>query len=161
MKNLTPAQKIYLGVLLGLIVAWLGLELGAVLYEYSHGKSPFTALLLQLADIMKFAIPGVAALTWMLQRTGVLPTPQAADPSLRASAGPMNRLRNLALWIVIALLLVLLFNLFQGSKGHAPQSGDPVAILVEWFPLLLVVVVWVYFLLRFQAKKNRDLSGKS
>ncbi len=30
----------------------------------------------------------------------------------------MNNLRNLALWIVIALLLVLLFNLFQGTNTH-------------------------------------------
>ena len=31
----------------------------------------------------------------------------------------MNNLRNLALWILIALLLVLLFNLFQNSGQHA------------------------------------------
>ena len=30
----------------------------------------------------------------------------------------MNNLRNLALWIVIALLLVFLFNLFQGTGTH-------------------------------------------
>src|SRR6185437_5380505 len=29
--------------------------------------------------------------------------------------GPLNNLRNLALWIVVALLLVFLFNLFQGT----------------------------------------------
>ena len=27
----------------------------------------------------------------------------------------MNNLRNLALWIIIALLLVALFNMFQGT----------------------------------------------
>jgi hypothetical protein len=161
MKNLTLAQKIYLGVLLGLVGAWLGLELGAVLYEYSHGKNALTALLLQLAAIMKYAILGAGALAWVLQRTGILPAPQAADPALARSAGPMNRLRTLALWIVIALLLVFLFNLFQGSRSHAPRTGDPTTILIEWFPLLLVVVVWAYFLLRFQARKNRDLSGKN
>jgi cell division protease FtsH len=31
----------------------------------------------------------------------------------------LNNLRNLVLWIVIALLLVFLFNLFQGSAQHA------------------------------------------
>jgi len=31
----------------------------------------------------------------------------------------LNNLRNLALWILIALLLVLLFNLFQGSNKSA------------------------------------------
>ncbi len=30
----------------------------------------------------------------------------------------MNNLRNLALWIIIALLLVFLFNLFQGTGAH-------------------------------------------
>ena len=35
----------------------------------------------------------------------------------------MNNLRNLALWILIALLLVALFNLFQGTAGHnAPAA---------------------------------------
>ncbi len=36
----------------------------------------------------------------------------------------MNNLRNLALWIVIALLLVFLFNLFQGTAGtHTTASA--------------------------------------
>ena len=30
--------------------------------------------------------------------------------------------KNLALWIVIGLLLVALFNLFQTSSSHGPQS---------------------------------------
>ena len=34
----------------------------------------------------------------------------------------MNNLRNLALWIVIALLLVFLFNLFQGTGPHVAAS---------------------------------------
>ena len=34
----------------------------------------------------------------------------------------MNNLRNLALWIVIALLLVFLFNLFQGTGPHTAAS---------------------------------------
>ena len=35
----------------------------------------------------------------------------------------MNNLRNLALWILVALLLVVLFNLFQGpSQKQAPQG---------------------------------------
>ncbi len=34
----------------------------------------------------------------------------------------MNNLRNLALWILIALLLVLLFNLFQGSNKSAQAA---------------------------------------
>ena len=35
----------------------------------------------------------------------------------------MNNLRNLALWIVIALLLVFLFNMFQGTGQHTPASA--------------------------------------
>src|SRR5471032_2178965 len=36
---------------------------------------------------------------------------------------PLNNLRNLALWIVIALLLVFLFNLFQGTGPHTSASA--------------------------------------
>ena len=35
----------------------------------------------------------------------------------------MNNLRNLALWIIIALLLVALFNMFQGTGSHANASA--------------------------------------
>ncbi|MBV9419477.1 MAG: ATP-dependent zinc metalloprotease FtsH, partial [Alphaproteobacteria bacterium] len=35
----------------------------------------------------------------------------------------MNNLRNLALWIVVALLLVFLFNLFQGTAQHTAASA--------------------------------------
>ena len=35
----------------------------------------------------------------------------------------MSNLRNLALWIVIAALLVILFNLFQGTGQHPTASA--------------------------------------
>ena len=35
----------------------------------------------------------------------------------------MNNLRNLALWIVIALLLVFLFNMFQGTGPHTTAAA--------------------------------------
>jgi cell division protease FtsH len=35
----------------------------------------------------------------------------------------LNNLRNLALWIVVALLLVFLFNLFQGTANHQAASA--------------------------------------
>ena len=35
----------------------------------------------------------------------------------------MNNLRNLALWIVVALLLVFLFNLFQGTGQHPSAAA--------------------------------------
>ncbi len=34
----------------------------------------------------------------------------------------MNKGRNLALWVIIALLVFSLFNLFQGSSRQGPQA---------------------------------------
>ena len=47
----------------------------------------------------------------------------------------MNNLRNLALWIVIALLLVLLFNLFQGTgtHGNAQRQSPTPSSTRRWF----------------------------
>ena len=134
----------------------------------------------------------------------------------------MNNLRNLALWIVIALLLVFLFNLFQGTGQHTAASpisyskfnelvvqnqvkkvtfqGDQVkgemisgqpftttvpnndatlwptlkshnvdtavspadegmpsllAIFINWFPMLLIFGVWVFFLRQMQSEIGR------
>ncbi len=36
----------------------------------------------------------------------------------------MNNLRNLALWIIIMLLLVFLFNMFQGTASHPTSSPE-------------------------------------
>ena len=36
---------------------------------------------------------------------------------------PLTNLRNLALWIVIAVLLVFLFNLFQNQGAHTAASA--------------------------------------
>src|ERR1700733_6829336 len=41
----------------------------------------------------------------------------------RLKGRPLNNLRNLALWIVVALLLVFLFNLFQGTANHQSASA--------------------------------------
>ncbi|MBU6299244.1 MAG: ATP-dependent zinc metalloprotease FtsH [Alphaproteobacteria bacterium] len=141
----------------------------------------------------------------------------------------MNNLRNLALWILIALLLVLLFNLFQGTGQHPNASvitytqfvqevsqgdvkkvtvqGDQVhgelasgqqftttvptndqslwstmkahnvnisiaqaddgmptllSVLVNWFPMLLLIGVWVFFLRQMQAGGGKAMGfGKS
>ena len=140
----------------------------------------------------------------------------------------MNNLRNLALWIVIALLLVLLFNLFQGT-GTQPTasaisyskfteqvaakqvkkvtfqgdqvkgemvSGQPfvttvptndttlwptlkannvetavtpadnglslLSILINWFPMLLIFGVWIFFLRQMQSGGGKAMGfGKS
>ena len=141
----------------------------------------------------------------------------------------MNNLRNLALWIFIALLLVLLFSLFQGSnkgaqaqqlsysaftqevlKGNVQKitlSDDEVKgelrngsafttmvplndqtmwttfrehdvnvtvakkddgmspllnVLVSWFPMLLLIAVWVFFLRQMQSGGGKAMGfGKS
>ncbi|HKQ44528.1 MAG TPA: ATP-dependent zinc metalloprotease FtsH [Rhizomicrobium sp.] len=141
----------------------------------------------------------------------------------------MNNLRNLALWIVIALLLVFLFNMFQGTgprtqmsaltysqftelvvqnqikkvtfKGDTVQgelasgksfsttvpnnddtlwptlkahkvdttvspadSGMPtlLTIFINWFPMLLIFGVWVFFLRQMQSGGGKAMGfGKS
>jgi len=142
----------------------------------------------------------------------------------------LNNLRNLALWILIALLLVLLFNLFQNSGQHAatpaltytqftqkvsagdvknltiqgdqvkgdlangtsfttaipqndqnlwntlkdhpgtnvtvakPDEGMPalLSVLLNWFPMLLLIGVWVFFLRQMQSGGGKAMGfGKS
>src|SRR5690349_12543944 len=141
----------------------------------------------------------------------------------------LNNLRNLALWIVIALLLVFLFNLFQGTGSHTTASaltyskftelvvqnqvkkvtfqGDTakgeltnntpftttvpnndttlwptlkahnvdtavspaddgmpslLAIFINWFPMLLIFGVWVFFLRQMQSGGGKAMGfGKS
>ncbi len=141
----------------------------------------------------------------------------------------MNNLRNLFLWIVIALLLVFLFNLFQGQNQRANttnisytvftqqvvsgevkkvtvqgneiagdyangqrftttvpandtslwptlkdhgvnitvQPGDDgmptlMSVFINWFPMLLLIAVWVFFLRQMQAGGGKAMGfGKS
>ena len=141
----------------------------------------------------------------------------------------VNNLRNLALWIIIALLLVALFNMFQGTGMHQNSSqisytqfsddvnqglvksvtlqGDQVvgelqsgvqftstvpagdsqlnermlahhvdihvkpgddgsfnlmSIFINWFPMLLLIGVWVFFLRQMQAGGGKAMGfGKS
>jgi cell division protease FtsH len=131
---------------------------------------------------------------------------------------------NLALWLVLGLMILLLFNLFnqqprepevvfsdffaavkrgevtevtiQGQTIHGhfrdesgfktfapddpdliptlreqgvrvaakPEEGDPwyVAILVQWFPMLLLIGVWVFFMRQMQMGGGKAMSfGKS
>jgi cell division protease FtsH len=136
--------------------------------------------------------------------------------------------KNLALWIVIGLLLVALFNLFQTSSSHGPQStlafsdfvndvnrgqvadvtiqgntisghftdsrafstyapSDPglvtrlidkgvritaapvddnvpslFGVLISWFPMLLLIGVWIFFMRQMQGGGGRAMGfGKS
>ena len=140
----------------------------------------------------------------------------------------MNNLRNLALWIIIALLLVALFNMFQGSGSHPTAStisftqfnqevmqgdvkavtiqgsqikgqlsngqgfttytpNDPdlvqrmlahnvqikvqpadqgmptlMSIFINWFPMLLLIGVWIFFLRQMQSGGGKAMGfGKS
>ncbi len=139
----------------------------------------------------------------------------------------MNKVsHNLALWLVLGLMILLLFNVFsrhqpqrpevvfsdffaylkngevsevtiqgqvihgrfkddQGFKTYAPryypdlmstlheqgvrmtvrpEEGDPwyVAILVQWFPMLLLIGVWVFFMRQMQMGGGKAMSfGKS
>ena len=170
MINLTIAQKIYLAALLAVAGAWLGLQVGVPIYEYSYGKSELTALLSHLSWIMLLAAVGIAALGWILQSMGILPVVQReahATTPFPLGIGPVGGLRNLAIWIVIAALLVILFNLFD-SGGGDPGNTVPVpaptpeqmpslmSIFINWFPMLLIFGVWVFFLRQMRVRQNND-----
>ncbi|HEX9158613.1 MAG TPA: ATP-dependent zinc metalloprotease FtsH [Rhizomicrobium sp.] len=140
----------------------------------------------------------------------------------------MNNLRNLLLWIIIAVLLVFLFNMFQGTANrpastttnytefnqevtqgavkkvtiqgeqikyelsngqsfttYAPNDPDLtkrllahnvpinvqpaddgmptlVGVIINWFPMLLLIGVWVFFLRQMQAGGGKAMGfGKS
>ncbi|MHC8509235.1 MAG: ATP-dependent zinc metalloprotease FtsH [Rhodospirillales bacterium] len=140
----------------------------------------------------------------------------------------MNFGRNLALWVVIALLLIALFNLFQGAsqpnpqahlaysdfvrsvesgdvrevtirgqtingvtvngrgfQTYAPDGADVVSrlydqnvrinaqppeegspplwnILISWFPMLLLIGVWIFFMRQMQGGGGKAMGfGKS
>jgi len=142
----------------------------------------------------------------------------------------LNLTKNFALWIIIALLLIALFNLFDGTTSHGPQSdiaysefltevangriadvtiqgqtisghfsgdgrafqtfappNDPnlvkdltdkgvkfsaapidegvhplLQILISWFPMLLLVGVWIFFMRQMQAGGGKAMGfGKS
>jgi len=177
MNNLTIAQKVYLAALLAAAGAWIGLQIGVPIYEYNHGKSPLTALLAHLSNVSLLAGFGIIAIGFALQSVGVLPTAwrgaQQETPSFGWAGTPMWGLRNLAIWVVIALLLVFLFNLFQGThpRGNAvppPPAAAPtpmpdlLAIFINWFPMLLIFGVWLVFLRQMQARQrnNDDKSNK-
>ncbi len=140
----------------------------------------------------------------------------------------MNFTKNVAVWVVIGLLLILLFNLFQGSTSRGPQSdlaysefldrvgqgtvvsvtiqgpnisgrmkdgssfatyapNDPnliakleethvqvnaapaddnmhplLNILISWFPMLLLIGVWIFFMRQMQSGGGKAMGfGKS
>ena len=175
MNNLTTAQKIYLAALLTAAGAWIGSQIGIPVYEYNHGKSPLTALLAHLSNVSLFAGLGIIAIGFVLQSVGILPAAWRGTQQETSSFGwggtPMGRIRNITLWIVIALVLVFLFNLFQG--GHPSGQANPpaaapapmpdlLALFINWFPMLLIFVVWAFFLRQMKTRQgnNDDKSNK-
>src|SRR5690348_3937566 len=119
MNDLTIPQKVYLAALLAVAMAWFGLQVGIPIYEYNYGKSPLTGLLAHLSNVFLAASLGIVVIGWILQSMGILPmvwrTPQSGA-GLGWEILSVGRLRNLALWVVIALLLVFLFNLLHGTN---------------------------------------------
>jgi len=141
----------------------------------------------------------------------------------------LNLTKNLALWIIIALLLIALFNLFDGSPSRGPQAEIPyspdfvgevadgrvadvtiqgpnisghlsdgrsftttapddpglvqrlidrgvkinvapaednlhplVSVLISWFPMLLLIGVWIFFMRQMQSGGGKAMGfGKS
>ena len=159
MMSLSRSQKIYAGLLLGVVTLWLALKLGIPVYEYLNGRNALTVLLAQITTVLGFAVIAIGAVYTILQRIGVLPT--VAAPGTPPVNTSMKRLRNLVLWIVIALLLVLLFNLVQ--PGHKPGNLDAHTsdLIVEFLPLVLIGGIWIFFMMRMNAKKKKDLGGNS
>ena len=159
MSKLSTAQKIYTATVVMILVAWLSLLIGVPIYKYVHGDSELAALLEHLTAVLQYGLFGVVVLGWLLQRIGVLPVVQT-DPALNQLASPVARLRNLAIWIVIALVLVFLFNLMQGTKpGQGAVDGRTIDLLTDYFPMVLIAGVWIYFVVQFQKKKKKDLEG--
>lgn len=168
MNNLTIAQKLYLAALLAVAAAWIGLQVGVPIYEYNYGKSPLTALLAHLSNVFLFAGIGIVVIGWVLQSMGILPAVWSGQQSslFGWSGTPVGRLRNLALWIVIALVLVFVFNLVQGTGGsrHPNPTPAPVqapmpdlmAIFINWFPMLLIFGVWLVFLRQMKARQGNN-----
>lgn len=176
MNNLTVAQKVYLAALLAAAGAWIGLQIGVPVYEYNYGKSPLTALLAHMSNVSLFAALGVIAIGFVLQSVGILPTAwRGAQPETAAfgwAGGPIGRLRNITLWIVIALVLAFLFNLLQGGHPNGSASPPPtaspspmpdlLAVFINWFPMLLIFCVWAFFLrqMKVRQRNNDDKSNK-
>jgi hypothetical protein len=157
MPELSRVQAIMLATLATIGLLYLAILVAGPVLEYLHGPSPETTLLHKLADIGPAALIFIGLMIALLQRMGILPAAKINAGS-ESPAGGM-RLRNLVIWIVIALLLVFMFNFFQGN-GHAnsaPSVSPPLmGVFVNWFPMLLIVGVWFYFVRKIRVNKNRN-----
>jgi cell division protease FtsH len=85
-------------------------------------------------------------------------------------------MRNILVWAILLVLLLALFNMLQGPSQSAPSNeinysqfmnqvesgqvssvtiqGDTITgqlgILVSWFPMLLLIGVWIFFMRQMQ-----------
>ena len=163
-SDLSPqTRKLLIWTGLGTALLFFLLQLIPPILKYVH--SPYAGLSAELAHGAELGLPALVLIAGLLVQMGILPSVQRGSDVQRTS---MTGLKRLALWIVIALVLVFLFNFFQGRhpSGHAnpPPTASPLpdlmVLFINWFPLLLIFGVWLFFLRQFQAKKDKDL-GKN
>ena len=157
MPQLSRAQSIVTATTVTLVVLYLGVVIAGPVLEYLHGPSPETVLLNRLIEAGPIALAVLFIAVLIMQRIGVL-TMRFQNPANYQST-PGNTLRNLSIWIVVALLLVFLLNLFQGAnKPSAPTPNIPpntvFGLLVNVFPILLLIGAWIFFLRRMYRSRN-------
>ena len=156
MAERTRAQNIVLATLGTLALLYVAALIGGPVLEYLHGPSPETVLLKKLTDIGPIALVFVGVVVLILQRIGVLPTIRFQSVSTNPPT-PAKTLRNLAIWIVIALFLVFLFNFLQATGTPALQDkGSPLSLLAGIFPVLLFIGIWILFLRQMHRRANNQ-----
>jgi cell division protease FtsH len=78
--------------------------------------------------------------------------------------------RNFALWAIIALLLIALFNMFQSPSertagrdiAYSQFLQDVDGYLISWLPILLILGVWIFFMRQMQGGSRGAMGfGKS
>lgn len=164
-SDLSPqTRKLLIWIGLGAALFFFLLQLIPPILKYVH--SPYAGLSAELAHGAELGLPALVLVAGLLVQMGILPSVQRRQGVQRSS---MTGLKRLALWIVIALVLVFLFNFFQGTKpgshpvqasSHPIENAPLFALFINWFPMLVIFGVWLFFLRQFQAKKDKDL-GKS
>jgi len=163
--DLSPqTRQLMIWIGLGMAMFFFALQLAPPILKYLH--SAYAGLAADLAHGAELGLPALVLIAGLLVQMGILPSVQRRQDLQRSS---FSGLKRVVIWIVIALALVFLFNFFQGTKpvGHpAPAGNHPVendallTLFINWFPMLLIFGVWIFFLRQFQAKKDKDL-GKS
>lgn len=55
-------------------------------------------------------------------------------------------MKRLLLWIVIAVALVFFFNFVQQWRTPMGLSHDMMQIILNWVPMMVLIVAWITFL---------------